>query len=434
MMAGFSKLAERAVQPTVTFLLASFALALWLGLDLWGQEQAPQFSTLGLPGIAWYVLATLCIAWLVSVTCAPQLPMRTALWLSAALAPLAIIGVFLSSYYDAPTTWIVLALTALVLAALAGRALRAFSGQSQLRAVLVGLISCVLLWQLTDAANVNASVWYTPEEATAEDAEWVDTERTLYDQPARIDAALAHVARHDGSAPQAYMVGFAGVGEQRVFAGEIELAARVIGERYQSTGRTLLLVNDDRDLDSRPLATVTGLERALKGVAARMDREQDILFLVLSSHGSEDPAIAVSNASLSLNQLDATALSDALQASGIRWRVIIISACYSGGFIPPLRDDHTIVLTAAAADRTSFGCGSDRDLTYFGEAFFRDALPGAHSLEEAFDRANASLSRRESREHEAPSHPQAFFGSQMAARLREFEQRHRAPLRAGIQR
>jgi hypothetical protein len=54
---------------------------------------------------------------------------------------------------------------------------------------------------------------------------------------------------------------------------------------------------------------------------------------------------------------------------------------------------------AAAADRTSFGCSNDSDLTYFGEAFYRDALPGARSMRAAFESAKAAIAARERREH-----------------------------------
>jgi hypothetical protein len=97
--------------------------------------------------------------------------------------------------------------------------------------------------------------------------------------------------------------------------------------------------------------------------------------------------------------------------------VIILSACYAGGFIESLRDPQTIVITAAAADRTSFGCSNDRDLTYFGEAFYRDALPGARSLRDAFETAKAAIAARERVEHVTPSNPQAYFGAQMEAKL-----------------
>jgi hypothetical protein len=92
-----------------------------------------------------------------------------------------------------------------------------------------------------------------------------------------------------------------------------------------------------------------------------------------------------------------------------------------GGFIPPLMDDGTIILTAAAEDRTSFGCSNDRDLTYFGEAFFRDALPKAATLKEAFDHAASAIAAREQAEHISPSKPQAFYGTVIAAELAKLE-------------
>jgi hypothetical protein len=142
-----------------------------------------------------------------------------------------------------------------------------------------------------------------------------------------------------------------------------------------------------------------------------------VLFLSISSHGAQDPAIVVSNSQLPLNDLTGEDLADALRDSGIRWRVIIISACYAGGFIEPLRDPQTIIITAAAADRTSFGCSNDSDLTYFGEAFYRDALPGARSLRAAFDAAKTAIAAREGREHVEASNPQAYFGAKIEAKL-----------------
>jgi hypothetical protein len=166
---------------------------------------------------------------------------------------------------------------------------------------------------------------------------------------------------------------------------------------------------------------VSGLRRKLREIADRMDHDRDVLFLVLSSHGSKEPAISVFNGSLPLKQLTAEELAAALKVSGIRWKVIVISACHAGAFIPPLKDDWTIILTAAAADRTSFGCSNDRDLTYFGEAFFRDALPKAATLREAFDQAASALAAREQAEHITPSKPQTFYGAAIAAELAKLE-------------
>src|ERR1700733_14706176 len=112
--------------------------------------------------------------------------------------------------------------------------------------------------------------------------------------------------------------------------------------------RALSLINDERDLELAPLASVSGLKYALRGLAGRMNLDRDVLFLSISSHGARDPAIAVSNADLPLNDLTEAELAEALGESGIKWRVIIISACYAGGYIESLKNPRTIVITAAA--------------------------------------------------------------------------------------
>ncbi len=239
-------------------------------------------------------------------------------------------------------------------------------------------------------------------------------------QAGRVDAALSKIPP-SGNRAEIYFLGFAGVAEQRVFAGEIELARERIESRYRTGPRHLELINDARDRDSAPIASLANLRRALQGIAKRMHTDRDILIIALSSHGSSDPQLAVSNGTLPLRQIRPGDLRDALRDAGVVWKVVIISSCFAGGFIPSLEDEHSIVLAAAAADRTSFGCTNDRDLTYFGEAFYRDALPRAATLHDAFMRARKAIGRREHRERMRPSRPTAFFGAALRAKLEPFE-------------
>jgi hypothetical protein len=115
-------------------------------------------------------------------------------------------------------------------------------------------------------------------------------------------------------------------------------------------------------------------------------------------------------------------LAMALADAGIKWRVIVISACYAGGFVDALKDPNTIVLAAAAPDRTSFGCSNERDLTYFGEAFYRDALPTATSLRDAFTIAQQRVRDHETAEGvQTPSEPMASFGESIEHKLAAIE-------------
>ena len=224
------------------------------------------------------------------------------------------------------------------------------------------------------------------------------------------------VQRFDASPdakPRIFFVGFAGVSNQRVFAEEIKFGAKIVAGRFNVMDRQLLLLNDRRDLTTFPIGTVTSLAYGLKLIGQNMNPDKDILFLALSSHGGSEPVISVSNSVLDLQQLTGEDLSAALQASGIKRRIIVISACHAGAFIPPLKNPDTIIITAAAAEKTSFGCSDDRDLTYFGEAFYRDALAKAQNLQDAFNQAKKAIALREVQEHQKPSDPQAYFGDDL---------------------
>ena len=119
---------------------------------------------------------------------------------------------------------------------------------------------------------------------------------------------------------------------------------------------------------------------------------------------------------LSLVELSPPGLRQLLDDAGIKWRIIVVSACYSGGFIEPLQDEYTLIVTAARADRKSFGCGNDSDSTFFGEAFFQKGMATADSLAAAFDAAKVRVGEREQAGgFSPPSEPQWWVGSAMEA-------------------
>jgi hypothetical protein len=394
-------------------------LSAWLVIDRWQSQPDPQFFPSGIPLLAWYVLAILGLAAVLRWRARPTPAFGPVLALAMGAVPVPLLFTSVIAAFLDPSWFLgggigVAVYTLLYFA----RGLHAMTGYTQRAAAGAGLAFVLVFIWVTDSLDVIPDVWTPLEAQVAEPGDALaDAEAILFGQPGRIDEALSAVARDKSPTSKAYFLGFAGVGDEKVFAQEIGLASRVLGERYDMAARTLALINDQRDLERAPLATVSGLKYALRGLASRMNLDQDVLFLSISSHGAKDPAIIVSNSELPLQDLTDDDLADALSESGIKWRVIIISACYAGAFIESLRDPHTIVITASAADRTSFGCSNDRDLTYFGEAFYRDALPGARSLRDAFDTAKAAIAARESREHVDASNPQAYFGKAMEEKL-----------------
>ncbi|HEY2676504.1 MAG TPA: C13 family peptidase [Steroidobacteraceae bacterium] len=414
---------SRAVglQHSTAFLmiLSIVWLLLWVAIDRWDAGPDSQFSINDTPLLAWYALAILALAALLRWRSHPRPEFAAALTLSLGLVPVPLLLAVFAAPYLTPS-WLLGLGTAATLYSFfyLTRGLGSVTGAPQRAAAAAGVAFALAFMWLSDALDVTPQAWTAVEtQAAPSEASPADAESILFEQPGRIDRALGAFKVGASTHAQAFFLGFAGVGDEKVFAQEIGLASRVLGERYAIDGRSVSLINDERDLERAPIASVAGLKYALRGMGARMNRDRDVLFLSISSHGAQDPAIAVSNSQLPLNDLTEDDLALALEDSGIKWRVIIISACYAGGFIESLKNPQTIVIAAAAADRTSFGCSNDRDLTYFGEAFYRDALPEAHSLRAAFEVAKTAIGVRERDEHATPSKPQAYFGAQMEAKL-----------------
>ena len=146
----------------------------------------------------------------------------------------------------------------------------------------------------------------------------------------------------------------------------------------------------------------------------------------LTSHGSQTHELSVEFYPLVLQPIRPADLRSALDAAGIKWRIVVISACYSGGFIDALKDAHTMVVTASDAMHTSFGCGNAFDFTYFSQAFFDEALRNTWSFEKAFSIASRSIAGREQKEGLELSNPQMAMAKAMAAKLSGLEKRFAA--------
>ena len=409
-------------------LLGALSFVLWAGLDRLNYEGDVELFWYTISDTGVLVLAVLLLGWVMACTARPRVDARRTLALVLGYLPLFVVAIWIAR--KLPNIGVAVVAILMVGAAMRylGAGMRSMTGKAQPIAIGAALVCLGLMLHLSREFYFSPSIWYTPEADPDQAIEAQrENEQLVFEQSSRLTAAIEKLAPREATATNAFFVGFAGYGGQRVFAEEIGLAAKRIGARYGSTARSILLVNDRRDNDKYPIATAPALRHALNGISKRMNVDEDVLFLSLSSHGSEDATISVNSELGYWRDLSAPELAEMLRESGIRWIVIVISACHAGSFIESLRDDGTIILTAAAAERTSFGCSDDNDLTYFGEAFYRDALPKAATLREAFDAARAQLERREKSEGITPSDPQAHFGAALEKKLAAMEARRDAP-------
>ena len=249
------------------------------------------------------------------------------------------------------------------------------------------------------------------------------SEQALYAQDALLRNAMAELKRGRAGVDDLYFVGFAPYAAQDVFMKETLAISKLLDQRFDTRGRSIRLVSHPGLTESFPVATLTSLRKALRAVGQRMDADEDLVLLHLTSHGSETHELSVEFAPLAFDPVKPQDVRAALDAAGIKWRIVVVSACYSGGFIDALKHSHALVVTASDATHTSFGCGDAYDFTYFSKAYYDEALRRTRSFENAFTMAVDAIRRRERSEGLEPSNPQIFVGAAMREKLMKLEHR-----------
>ena len=225
-----------------------------------------------------------------------------------------------------------------------------------------------------------------------------NVELALYTQNSQLRRAIDELQAPSGNSINMYLLAVAGDGVQEVFRREVDFVRTQFEVMFGTQGHGIFLINSRNTISSNALATTTSIREAISAIAARMDKERDFLFLYLTGHGSKEGTLSLGLEGMRFPDLNAKELGALLKESGIRWKVVVISACYAGSFFDPLRDEGTLMIAAARADRRSFGCSDENDFTYFGRAFFKESIPLANSFEEAFAKASVLINDWEKRD------------------------------------
>jgi len=259
---------------------------------------------------------------------------------------------------------------------------------------------------LTDG-TVLSGTWINGQRVRDADGKLLpDTlELGLLAQGRLLDDALAAVPAST-PAVELYTLTLGGDGKQSVFLRESDYVANMLTTRFGAFGQ-IRLVNHRDHLVDRPMATRENLRRAAQTLAERSGPE-DLIFIYLTSHGTAEHELVLDQPRMELADLPADELASVLAPLKNRDKVIVISSCYSGGFIPALKDERTLIMTASRADRVSFGCSEEANFTYFGDALFAQALNQTDDLEQAFKLAKATVAERELADNFEASEPQIW--------------------------
>lgn len=277
------------------------------------------------------------------------------------------------------------------------------------------------------------TAWYFPDrpwqadasQALGEQPRLALSQEVIEAQQAAWENAVHGLAPQRPGVTDVYGLVFAPYSEEDVFLRESTMVARLLAERFDAQGRVVHLANHPSTAQALPWATPLNLRRAVEALALRMDPQNDLLVVYLTSHGANDFQLAAANPPLAVDSVSPGELREALDAAGIRHRVIAVSACFSGGWVGPLGSDTTLVMTAADADSTSYGCGRLSELTFFGRAVFQEQLRKTHSFEQAFTAAVPLIRQREQQagKQDGFSNPQISVGEKIRPLLAGLERR-----------
>lgn len=238
----------------------------------------------------------------------------------------------------------------------------------------------------------------------------------------RLSTALAAVQPGRKGMVDAYVVAVA-LDSDPVFGREAREAGRVLARRYDATGRTIVLAGSDGHAESTlPRGSPDNIVAALARVAEVMDVQEDVLILYTTSHGAP-LGVVYNDGDQGYGALSPYRLWQTLGELGIVNRMIVVSACYSGVFVPLLQSPTSVVVTAASSERSSFGCVSDNDWTFFGDALVNHALRKPQPLATAVSEAMALVSGWEASAALTASDPQVSIGADVARWLAPLEKR-----------
>ena len=240
------------------------------------------------------------------------------------------------------------------------------------------------------------------------------------DQHKKLSAAIAALQPQRPGVVDAYVVSI-GLDADPVFGREATEAGRVLARRYGAFGRSITLTTGAKG--AAPQGSPANLSVVLAAVAAKMDVKEDVLILYTTSHGNAEVGLVYRDGQEGYGLISPKRLAKLLDGLGINRRMVLISACFSGVFVPALKSAASVIVTAASDSRTSFGCAAANDWTYFGDALINNGLRKSQPFDKAVTDAIILINRWESERSLDSSEPQVFVGDKASAWLSAIEKR-----------
>jgi Peptidase C13 family len=238
-------------------------------------------------------------------------------------------------------------------------------------------------------------------------------------QHQKLSKSIGKILPQRAGVVDAYVV-VIGLDADPVFQRESAEALKVLERRFAATGRSILLSAGSPDA---PQGSPAHLATALAAVAAKMNVKEDVLVFYSTSHGDKELGLVYKDGENGFGMIAPARMKMLLGDLGIERRIMLLSACYTGVFVPQLESKDSVIVTAASSYRPSFGCTPGNDWTFFGDALINNALRKPVPLGKAADEATGLIATWEAKLGLQSSMPQVSIGAESAKWLTALELR-----------
>ena len=261
--------------------------------------------------------------------------------------------------------------------------------------------------------------WFREIDATAADPSAVSpaSEAVLAAQQFMLDRALDELDDERPGVSDLFFVAFAPDARRQGFVADVDSAQRTMDERWNTSRRSVVLVNSPDTVAERPFASITHLRKVLLEIGDIIDADDDVVMVYLTGSTSPDHSLTAVNPPLELVGLSPQGLKQLFDAAGIRWRIVVVSTCEAGAWIDALKDDETVVIASSAANVRGADCAGGLRPGVFADAFFGTAMRRSDDITTAFETARKRLI-----EQHLPE-PVMFVGAAIAEQLKTLRQR-----------
>ncbi len=241
--------------------------------------------------------------------------------------------------------------------------------------------------------------------------------QTGVESEALIEQQLSHMPQGEVGQKEVFLVVVAGFDSPSVFSNEMRLAAEQLGIALNAKSRTLLLSNSNKDRETLPQVTPFLLQRAVQKLGKKMNGSEDILTLYLVSHGTKQGFVFKPNNGY-MEIASPYSIQQALKEAETPWNMVFVSACYSGLFVDELNNSISMIMTAADAEHTSFGCDVTDKYTYFGRELLTNRDFSAKvDWNAIFQDTLLKIKKKEADKYLEHSNPQFWLGDELTEYL-----------------